>query len=73
MVLVGIGVVIAALLLFAFLIDRRDRRHGHRSRSAGEMSAMVREADRDAPTIDSAPSMTLDVSWTDVARRNRQG
>jgi hypothetical protein len=64
-----VGVVVAALLLAAALMDRGARRRGARVLASEDIVREVREADRDARAIDST-LMPPGGDWTSWNRRN---
>jgi hypothetical protein len=70
--LVVIGVMIAALLLLCYLVDRRDRRRRGWTAASSDILRTSREANRDARATADMPMMSGDVSWTAAHRRNRQ-
>jgi mannose/cellobiose epimerase-like protein (N-acyl-D-glucosamine 2-epimerase family) len=66
---VGVGFLVALVLLAARTVDRRDRRRGHYLRSSGEMSRDAWEHRRDAVAGDSVGHLNADRSWTAQSRR----
>jgi hypothetical protein len=64
----GVGLLVALVLVAARAIDRRDRRRGH-LRSSGEMSRDAWEHRRDAVAGDSAGHLNADHSWTAHSRQ----
>jgi hypothetical protein len=65
----GVGLLLALVLVAARAIDRRDRGRGHYLRSSGEMSRDAWEHRRDAVADDSAGHLNADHSWTAHARQ----
>ena len=65
----GVGLLVALVLLAARAVDRRDRRRGHHLRSSGEMSRDAWEHRRDAVAGDSAGHLNADHSWTAHSRQ----
>jgi hypothetical protein len=65
----GVGLLLALVLLAARVIDRRDRRRGHYLRSSGEMSRDAWEHRRDAVAGDSIGHLNADRSWTAHSRQ----
>jgi hypothetical protein len=65
----GVGLLLALVLLAARATDRRDRRRGHYLRSSGEMSRDAWEHRRDAVAGDSAGHLNADPSWTAHSRQ----
>jgi hypothetical protein len=65
----GIGLVIALVLLFARAADRRARRRGHHVRYGGDISRDAREHNRDAEASGETGHMNQDHSWTSHSRR----
>jgi hypothetical protein len=65
----GVGLLVALVLLAARAVDRRDRRRGHDLRSGGEMSRDAWEHRRDAVAGDSVGHLNADRSWTAHSRR----
>lgn len=63
--------VLAPLLIVAWVIDRRGRKHGHQPGDPSAIYRAARDGRSDARAIDSAPYMTKDVSWTAAHRRNK--
>jgi hypothetical protein len=64
----GVGLLVALVLLAARAVDRRDRRRGHFLRSGGEMSRDSREHRRDAVAGDGVGHLNADRSWTAHSR-----
>ena len=60
----GVGLLVALVLLAARVVDRRDRRRGHSLRSSGEMARDAWEHRRDAVAGDHVGHMNADRSWT---------
>ena len=48
MILIVVVVLVAAMLIGAFLIDRQDRRNGMRSASPKQISAAIRDSKRES-------------------------
>ena len=65
----GVGLLLALVLLAARVIDRRDRRRGHSLRSSGEMARDAWEHRRDAVAGDSIGDLNADRSWTAHSRQ----
>jgi hypothetical protein len=65
----GVGVLVALVLLAARAVDRRDRRRGHFLRSGGEMARDAWEHRRDAVAGDHVGHMNADRSWTAHSRQ----
>lgn len=65
----GIGLVIALVLLAARATDRRARHRGHHIRSGGDMSsAATLEQRRDSVASDGIGHLNSDRSWTSRSR-----
>ena len=64
----GIGLVLALVLLAARATDRRARGRGHHIRSGGDMSSAALEQRRDTVASDGMGHLDSDRSWTS---RNR--
>jgi hypothetical protein len=60
----GIGLVIALVLLTARATDRRARHRGHHIRSGGDMSSAALEQRRDTVASDGMGHLNSDRSWT---------
>ena len=65
----GIGLLLALVLLAARAIDRRDRRRGHYLRSSGEMARDAWEHRRDTAAGDG--HLSSDRSWTSHSASSR--
>jgi hypothetical protein len=65
----GVGLLLALVLLAARAIDRRDRRWGHSLRSSGAMFRDAWEHRRDAVAGDSIGHLNADRSWTAHSRQ----
>jgi hypothetical protein len=65
----GVGLLVALVLLAARAVDRRDRRRGHSLRSGGEMFRDAWEHRRDAVAGDSIGHLSADRSWTARSRQ----
>jgi hypothetical protein len=65
----GVGLLLALVLLAARAIDRRDRRRGHSLRSSGAMFRDAWEHRRDAVAGDSIGHLNADRSWTAHSRQ----
>jgi hypothetical protein len=65
----GIGLVIALVLLAAGATDRRARRRGHHVRSGGDIFRDAREHNRDVEAGGEVGHMNQDHSWTSHSRR----
>jgi hypothetical protein len=65
----GVGLLVALVLVVARAVDRRDRRRGHYLRSSGEMSRDSWEHRRDAVAGDSIGHLNADRSWTAHSRQ----
>jgi hypothetical protein len=65
----GVGLLVALVLLAARAIDRRDRRRGHYLRSSGEMARDAWEHRRDSVAGDHMGHMNVDRSWTAHSRQ----
>ena len=65
----GVGILLALVLLAARTVDRRDRRRGHSLRHSGEMSQDAWEHRRDAVAGDSSGHLNADRSWTAHSRQ----
>ncbi|MPQ97139.1 hypothetical protein GB931_04200 [Modestobacter sp. I12A-02628] len=65
----GIGLVLTALLLAAWLMDRSVRRRGSQVTGGGRVWFDVRESRRDADV--STYAHGRDISWSSWSRRNR--
>jgi hypothetical protein len=64
----GIGLVIARVLLAARATDRRARRRGHHIRSSGDISSAALEQRRDTVASDGMGHLQSDRSWTARSR-----
>src|SRR4029453_5136900 len=64
----GIGLVIALVLLAARTTDRRARQRGHYLRSGGDMSSAALEQRRDTVASDGMGHLNTDRSWTSRSR-----
>jgi membrane protein implicated in regulation of membrane protease activity len=64
----GIGLVIALVLLAARATDRRARRRGHHIRSGGDISSAALEQRRDTVASDGMGHLSSDRSWTARSR-----
>jgi hypothetical protein len=64
----GIGLVIALVLLAARATDRRARHRGHHLRSSGDMSSAALEQRRDTVASDGIGHLNSDRSWTSRSR-----
>ena len=64
----GIGLVIALVLLAARATDRRARQRGHHLRSSGDMSSAALEQRRDTVASDGMGHLSSDRSWTARSR-----
>jgi hypothetical protein len=65
----GVGLLVALVLVVARVVDRRDRRRGHSLRSSGEMFRDAWEHRRDAVAGDSSGHRNADRSWTAHSRQ----
>jgi hypothetical protein len=65
----GVGLLVALVLLAARAIDRRDRRRGHYLRSSREMARDAWEHRRDAVAGDSTGHLNAERSWTAHSRQ----
>ena len=68
----GIGLVIALVLVAARATDRRARHRGHYLRSGGDMSSAALEQRRDTVASDGMGHLHSDRSWT-VRSRETEG
>jgi hypothetical protein len=67
---IALAVVVGLALVGAWIVDRRDRRRGHRLRRSGSMwRDEVREHRRDARADENQKSMNSDHSWMRDRRR----
>jgi hypothetical protein len=64
----GIGLVVALVLLVAKVTDRRARERGHYLRSGGDMSSAALEQRRDTVASDGMGHLVSDRSWTSRSR-----
>ena len=64
----GIGLVIALVLLAARATDRRARQRGHHLRSSGDISSAALEQRRDTVASDGMGHLQSDRSWTSRSR-----
>ena len=64
------GVIIAALLVLCYVVDRRDRRRRGWTSASSDMLRNAQEANRDARAIATLPTMSGEISWTAAHRRN---
>ena len=64
----GVGLVIALVLLAARATDRRARRGGHHLRSGGDLSSAALEQRRDTVASDGMGHLHSDRSWTARSR-----
>jgi hypothetical protein len=64
----GIGLVIALVLLTARTTDRRARHRGHHIRSGADMSSAALEQRRDTVASDGIGHLNSDRSWTSRSR-----
>ncbi|MQA36089.1 hypothetical protein [Modestobacter roseus] len=62
------GLVLAGLLLVAWLMDRAGRRRGARISSGADVAWQARESRRDAEILGNPYNQ--DVSWSSWSRRN---
>jgi hypothetical protein len=67
----GIGLVIALVLLAARATDRRARRRGHHVRYGGDILRDAWEHRRDAAASGEVGHMNQDHSWTSRSRRTK--
>ena len=65
----GVGLLVALVLVAARAVDRRDRRRGHSLRSSGAMARDAWEHRRDAVAGDSGGHLNADRSWTAHSRQ----
>jgi hypothetical protein len=66
----GIGLVIALVLVAARATDRRARQRGHHLRSGGDMSSAALEQRRDTMASDGIGHLNSDRSWTSRSRES---
>ena len=64
----GIGLIIALVLLAARATDHRARQRGHHLRSSGDMSSAALEQRRDSVASDGMGYLNSDRSWTARSR-----
>jgi hypothetical protein len=64
----GIGLVLALVLLAARATDGRARQRGHYLRSGGDMSSAALEQRRDTVASDGMGHLNSDRSWTSRSR-----
>jgi membrane protein implicated in regulation of membrane protease activity len=70
---VGVGLVLALVLVAARASDRRARRRGHHLRSGGDMSSSALEQRRDTVASDGMGHLDADRSWTARSRETGTG
>ena len=66
---VGIGLVVLAVLVAAWRMDRAAQRRGARVQHHSDVWSQVRESRRDAEVVNPVAS---DCSWTSWSRRNQR-